>query len=242
MHSPTCIHHSSPELDLGIRPPPTIRSFSVALSLNMSFPVANSTKKCKSVHVSPQKKKGTCQSSLTSPAVGEEEEVGEANCPTFPEMAALLIRPKTRTGMAVEEGVSAAVEEKIGLGILIGDGYGGGGGGGEGRGGGGGGGDDDGGGGDEQFWGRESLDGYYKKMIRRYPEDALLLGNYARFLKEVRGDVVKAEEFCERAILAEPIDGNVLSLYGDLIWHRHRDGPRAQSYFHRAVLHAPNDW
>jgi hypothetical protein len=33
--------------------------------------------------------------------------------------------------------------------------------------------------------GSESVDGYYQKMIEAYPGDALLLGNYARFLKEV---------------------------------------------------------
>ena len=33
--------------------------------------------------------------------------------------------------------------------------------------------------------GSESVDGYYQKMIGAYPGDALLLGNYARFLKEV---------------------------------------------------------
>jgi hypothetical protein len=33
--------------------------------------------------------------------------------------------------------------------------------------------------------GSESMDGYYQKMIGAYPGDALLLGNYARFLKEV---------------------------------------------------------
>ncbi|GMY29301.1 Tetratricopeptide-like helical domain containing protein [Fagus crenata] len=89
--------------------------------------------------------------------------------------------------------------------------------------------------------GSESVDVYYQKMIRAYPGDALLLGNYASFLKQVRGDVVKAEEYCERAILGEPSDGNVLSLYGELIWHRHKDAPRAHSYFDQALQSAPHD-
>lgn len=96
--------------------------------------------------------------------------------------------------------------------------------------------------------GRESLDGYYQRMIEAHPGDALLLGNYARFLKEVQRDAEKAEEYCERAILAkrrddEPTDGDgdVLSLYGDLIWTTHKDGPRAQSYFDQAVQSAPGD-
>lgn len=56
----------------------------------------------------------------------------------------------------------------------------------------GGGGDDDGG----ENWfgdgygdsgrGNGSMDEYYQKMIEAYPGDALILGNYARFLKEVK--------------------------------------------------------
>ncbi|KAK9280260.1 hypothetical protein L1049_013948 [Liquidambar formosana] len=116
------------------------------------------------------------------------------------------------------------------------------GGGGGGGGGGSGGGDENGGSGcwdsDHE---NESMDGYYQKMIRAYPGSALILGNYARFLKEVRGDVVKAEEYCGRALSAKPSDGNVLSLYGDLIWHAHKDATRAQNYFDQALQSAPDD-
>ncbi|KAF5456734.1 hypothetical protein F2P56_026180 [Juglans regia] len=89
--------------------------------------------------------------------------------------------------------------------------------------------------------GSEKMDEYYQQMIMAYPGDALLLGNYASFLKEVRGDFVKAEEYCEKAILADPGNENVLCLYGDLIWHKHKDAPRAQSYFDRAIHSSPND-
>ncbi|XP_057809206.1 uncharacterized protein LOC131023673 isoform X1 [Salvia miltiorrhiza] len=78
-------------------------------------------------------------------------------------------------------------------------------------------------------------------MIQANPGNALLLGNYARFLKEVRGDLAKAEEYCERAILANPSDGNVLSLCADLIWQTQRDATRAEAYFHQAVKTHPND-
>ncbi|KAG6426035.1 hypothetical protein SASPL_110248 [Salvia splendens] len=90
--------------------------------------------------------------------------------------------------------------------------------------------------------GRESTDVYYEMMIQANPGNALLLANYARFLKEVRGDLVKAEEYCGRAILANPIDGNVLSLYADLIWQTQRDAVRAEAYFDQAVKTDPNDW
>lgn len=42
--------------------------------------------------------------------------------------------------------------------------------------------------------GSESVDVYYQKMIRAYPGDALLHGNYASFLKQVNLAVVDAEK------------------------------------------------
>ncbi|KAG7545375.1 Tetratricopeptide-like helical domain superfamily [Arabidopsis suecica] len=87
-----------------------------------------------------------------------------------------------------------------------------------------------------------SVDGYYEEMIQRYPGDTLLLSNYARFLKEVKGDGRKAEEYCERAMLSENgRDGELLSMYGDLIWTNHGDGVRAHSYFDQAVQSSPDD-
>ena len=53
---------------------------------------------------------------------------------------------------------------------------------------------------------------------------------------------MKAEEYCERAVLVKPDDGEILSMYGDLIWSNHGDGARAQSYFDRAVQASPDDW
>ncbi|MBA0661582.1 hypothetical protein Goklo_005860, partial [Gossypium klotzschianum] len=61
--------------------------------------------------------------------------------------------------------------------------------------------------------GKDSTDTYYQKMIQANPGNSLLLSNYARFLKEVRGDLVRAEEYCGRAILANPNDGNLLSIF-----------------------------
>ncbi|XP_042478579.1 uncharacterized protein LOC122059679 [Macadamia integrifolia] len=89
--------------------------------------------------------------------------------------------------------------------------------------------------------GNDRTDVYYQKMIEANPGDALLLGNYARFLKEVHGDLAKAEEYCGRSILANPGDGKVLSLYADLIWNAHKDAHRAERYFDQAVKAAPDD-
>ncbi|KAL4626453.1 hypothetical protein ACB092_05G097200 [Castanea dentata] len=89
--------------------------------------------------------------------------------------------------------------------------------------------------------GSDNTDAYYQNMIAANPDNALLLGNYAKFLKEVRGDFGKAEEYCGRAILANPSDGNVSSLFADLIWQTKKDADRAEIYFDQAVKTAPND-
>ncbi|XVF86459.1 hypothetical protein PTKIN_Ptkin18bG0041900 [Pterospermum kingtungense] len=105
------------------------------------------------------------------------------------------------------------------------------------------GGDDGGGSGffESNNHGSDSTDVYYQKMIEANPGNPLLLGNYAKFLKEIRGDYARAEEYCGRAILANPNDGNVLSLYADLIWESQKDAHRAKTYFDQAVKTAPDD-
>ncbi|KAL1298075.1 hypothetical protein HN51_042497 [Arachis hypogaea] len=94
---------------------------------------------------------------------------------------------------------------------------------------------------DGSGWESDKTDAYYQTMIQANPNNALLLGNYAKFLKEVRGDYPKAEEYLERAILANPGDATVLSLYADLIWQIEKDADRAEGYFDQAVKSAPDD-
>lgn len=61
-------------------------------------------------------------------------------------------------------------------------------------------------------------------------------------LEQVRGDFARAEEYCGRAILANPNDGNVLSMYADLVWKSDKDAERAEAYFDQAMKVAPDDW
>lgn len=144
-----------------------------------------------------------------------------------------------------EEEASVAVEEKGRVLQSLVAGGAGGGGGGRVCGGGGSGGSHGGDGSDSQdsnsWHGHDSTDAYYQKMIEANPGNGLLLANYARFLKEVRGDLEKAEEYCGRAILANQNDGNALSLYADLIWQTQKDAARAHTYFDQAVKSDPDD-
>ncbi|XP_054793052.1 uncharacterized protein LOC129298658 [Prosopis cineraria] len=89
--------------------------------------------------------------------------------------------------------------------------------------------------------GGDSMDAYYQKMILTNPNNALLLGNYAKFLKEVVGDYEQAKEYLERAVLANPGDGSLLSLYAELIWQTEKDSDRAEVYYDQAVQSAPHD-
>ncbi|KAK8551200.1 hypothetical protein V6N13_119682 [Hibiscus sabdariffa] len=97
------------------------------------------------------------------------------------------------------------------------------------------------GGGDDHGSDTDSTDVYYQKMIEANPGNPLLLGNYAKFLKEIRGDIGEAEEYCGRAILANPNDGSILCLYAELIWENQKDAHRAESYFDQAVKTSPDD-
>lgn len=87
----------------------------------------------------------------------------------------------------------------------------------------------------------DSLEEYYKKMIRENPCNPLFLRNYAQFLLESKGDLAEAEEYYYRAVLADPKDGEMLSQYATLVWQLHADRDKAARYFERAVEASPGD-
>ncbi|KAI4329338.1 hypothetical protein L6164_021612 [Bauhinia variegata] len=108
-------------------------------------------------------------------------------------------------------------------------------------------------GGHESWWdssrgnnnGKDSTDAYYQTMIEANPGNALLLGNLiylsGYFRSIVRGDYPKAEEYLDRAILANPGDGNLMSIYADLIWQTKKDADRAEGYFEQVIKSSPDD-
>lgn len=94
---------------------------------------------------------------------------------------------------------------------------------------------------DEGNPGQTNMGDYYNQLLKANPGNPLILRNYGKYLHEVKGDMVKAEECYSRALLASPGDGEVLSLYGKLIWESSKDGKRADSYYSQAVQAAPED-
>ncbi|XP_043726356.1 uncharacterized protein LOC122672915 [Telopea speciosissima] len=248
---------SSPESDLVHQFPRTKSITLTASSLNSWSPIDDSMKKMAralsesdlrelAVVPKPPKRKslGRGLNGLSTISVEEVEEqkVMDPNSLKSQSLERLFSSSGLDESSSGEFGV---FEEDIALATLVvGSGIGGDGGkicGGGGRGG------SDGGDGngrsefsDSNHW-SDRTDVYYQKMIEANPGNALLLGNYARFLKEVHGDLAKAEEYCGRSILANPSDGNVLSLYANLIWDAHKDSRLAEKYFDQAVKLAPDD-
>ncbi|OVA06511.1 Tetratricopeptide repeat-containing domain [Macleaya cordata] len=241
---------SSPEPEL-IPQIPRSRSINLTSSTNLIPPSEDSMKKMtRALSESdlwefsvPPKRKSFDMTSIGFSSV-DVEEVEEQDLG----IKASLTRLFSSSGLdeSVEEGCIAGVKETVLTPLIDGGAMGNNGGRfcGGGRGGGRGGRSED--GDDEDFGsdsnhGNDGIETYYEKMIEANPGNPLLLGNYAKFLKDVRGDIVRAEEYCGRAILANPGDANVLSLYADLIWQTHKDASRAKSYFDQAVQAAPDD-
>ncbi|KZV46786.1 hypothetical protein F511_15346 [Dorcoceras hygrometricum] len=85
------------------------------------------------------------------------------------------------------------------------------------------------------------------------PSDPLSLRNYAQFLQvgnvilslnsavRSRGEFFKAEEYYDRAMMADPNNGQLMCNYAKLVWELYHDKEQALAYFERAVHAAPED-
>jgi tetratricopeptide (TPR) repeat protein len=83
---------------------------------------------------------------------------------------------------------------------------------------------------------------YYHRVLLLDPENPLLPRNYGKYLNKVEGDLASAEGCYVRALLACPIDADLLSLYDRVIWEASQEKEHAQAYFERVVQAAPDDW
>lgn len=86
----------------------------------------------------------------------------------------------------------------------------------------------------------DDIEENYKRLIDQYPCHPLILKNYAQLLQS-KGEFHGAEKYYHRAILADPENGEILSMYAKLVWEVHHDQSKALCYFERAALAAPQD-
>ncbi|XP_047162299.1 uncharacterized protein LOC124832203 isoform X2 [Vigna umbellata] len=72
-------------------------------------------------------------------------------------------------------------------------------------------------------YGRDWTDAYYQNMIEANPNNALLLGNYAKFLKETEKNADRAEGYFDQAVKSSPDDCYVLASYAKFLWDVEED-------------------
>lgn len=180
---------SSPEPDFQVLQ--RTKSISLTTSLHSQLPIEDPTKKITTHAVQESRLQKPKKSTLKIPHHTnkqdskidnndqEEEEVAK---PTSSRIQRLFSSSGLGERVVNEDEKESSGVQTLVMGGGVGDGASGGISGGDG--GGRGSGDRDGDGGSD-FYGSDSIDGYYQKMIEANPDNALLLGNYAKFLKEV---------------------------------------------------------
>ena len=86
---------------------------------------------------------------------------------------------------------------------------------------------------------------YYQALLKEDPNNPLLLRNYGEFMYKYstnKENARKCEELYERAILADPNDGEILTRYAEIQWDAHKDRERAEVYYDKAIQSSPDDW
>ncbi len=76
---------------------------------------------------------------------------------------------------------------------------------------------------------------FYKRMVSATPHDACILGNYAIFLADQRGDLDGAESYYRRALEADPKHTDHLGDYADFLARKRGDLDGAEGYYQRAL-------
>ena len=80
----------------------------------------------------------------------------------------------------------------------------------------------------------------YQQAIDADPHHATNLGNYAIFLKNIRGDMDQAQDMYQQAIDAAPHNANNLGNYAQLLFTK-SDDTEATSLAEKAITLASDD-
>jgi len=87
----------------------------------------------------------------------------------------------------------------------------------------------------------EEADAAYQHALRIDPKHANILGNYALFLTDVRGEHDRAQKLYERALDADPTDAHNLGNYAVFLRTVRGEHDRAQELYDRALDADPTD-
>ncbi len=75
----------------------------------------------------------------------------------------------------------------------------------------------------------------YEAATQKFPKDAALLGNFARFLHDIRKKFDQAEKYYQKALEAEPTHAIYLGNYAAFLHTIRKDFNRAEEYYKKAL-------
>ncbi|XP_028792666.1 uncharacterized protein LOC114748437 [Neltuma alba] len=87
-----------------------------------------------------------------------------------------------------------------------------------------------------------STDLHYKRQLYEYPNNSLLLSNYAQFLYLVVHDHDRAENYFSQSVAAEPQDAEAFCRYADFLWQVRNDLWGAEVRYLKAIEEENENW
>ena len=86
----------------------------------------------------------------------------------------------------------------------------------------------------------DKADQIFQAGLEKFPNEIVILGNYANFLADQRKDEVKAEEYYLKALDVDPNDVTVLGNYANFLTDQRQDHDKAEAYYLKALEADPN--
>ncbi len=80
----------------------------------------------------------------------------------------------------------------------------------------------------------------YREGIKKFPNSAPLVGNYAIFLKNIHKDYNQAEVFYKQALKLEPDEANFLGSYANFLTHIRKKHDEAEVFYKQALKLEPD--